>query len=918
VSVIVGRERERALLRTFVESRERPAACVIQGEAGIGKTVLWEEAVARMRSRSERVLTCRASEAETTLAFSGLADLLADVATGILPRLPPPQRHALAVALLLETPAGAPPDERAIGAALLASLQQLAGKGGVVVAVDDVQWLDPASASALAFAARRLDDAPVALLLAWRTSGDEPLPLELSRVFPDGRLSRLVVGPLSLGALHRLLRARLDVSFPRPLLRRIHEAAGGNPFYALELARVLGEQSGRFPPGEPLPVPATLHELVRDRIATQTAAVRETLAAVALAASPSVAIVETALGPSAAIDEAIEAGLLRLDGPRLELTHPLLGPGALAAVGPPRRRAMHRILATVVEDPEARARHLAAAADGPSSEVAQALEDAACAAAARGATDAAADLAELALDLTPVEAERERVRRQLAAGDYSIRCGAMPRARELLQATIERLPPGRDRAQALFGLASTEESGFDVNVRLLEQALAEADGDEALQADIEHVLGVAYYLLGDTERGYAHDRAAVERARRTGDPVLLVRCLASLAHFETYSGDLTTGLLEEALELEQQLDGLPDYYDSPSAVMGLRLMYADRVAEGRPYMEHAYRQALEAGDEHARAGLLLHLSELEHRAGRWPHAREHAEEGLQLSEQSDYPQARSALLYCRANVDAHLGRLEAARADAEEGLAMARASGDEIFAIQNLAVLGFVEVSAGDYAAAAELLRDLPRRLVERGEREPTTYAVVPNASEALIHLGDVEAAVEGLEWLERQGEAFDAPTALAQAARCRGLLAAARGDQAEAAEQYERALVEHERMASPFERGRTLLAYGALLRRARQKRAARERLEEALGIFEQLGAEVWAERTRAELARLGGRRPAGQKLTPTELRVAQLVAEGRSNKEVAAALVVSPRTVEDHLSRIYQKLGVRSRTQLAALIKVP
>jgi DNA-binding CsgD family transcriptional regulator len=863
-------------------------------------------------------MSCRASEAETTLAFSGLADLLADVATGILPKLPPPQRRALAVALLLESPTGAPPDERAIGTALLASLQQLAGDGGVVVAVDDVQWLDPASASALAYAARRLGDARIALLLAWRTSGDEPLPLELQRMFPDRRLSKLVVGPLSLGALHRVLRGRLDMSFPRPLLRRIHEAAGGNPFYAIELARVLGEQGGRFPPGQPLPVPATLQELVRDRIVTQSASVRETLAAVALAGSPSIATVEAALGSSAAIDEAVEAGLLRFDGSRLELTHPLLGPAALAAVGPQRRRAMHRRLASVVEDPEPRARHLAAAADGPSGEVAQALDDAARAADARGATDAAADLAELALDLTPVGAERELVRRQLAAGEYSIRCGAMPRARELLQRTIDLLPPGRERAQALFGLAATEESGFDVNVRLLEQALAEAAGDEALQADIEHMLGVAYYLLGDTKRGYDHDRAAVERARQADDPVMLVRCLASLAHFETYSGALTEGLLEEALELERGLDRLPDYYDSPSAVMGLRLMYADRVDEGRPYMEHAYRKALEAGDEHARAGLLLHLSELEHRAGRWPQARELAEEGLQLSEQSDYPQARSALLYCRANVDAHLGRLDAARADAEEGLAVARAGGDEIFTIQNLAVLGFVEISVGDHAAAADLLRELPRRLIDRGEREPTTYAVVPNAAEAMIQLGDVDAALEGLEWLERQGKAFDAPTALSQAARCRGLLAAAQGDRAGAAEHYERALVEHERMASPFERGRTLLAYGALLRRAKQKRATRERLEEATGIFEQLGAAVWAERARTELARVGGRRPAGQELTATELQIARLVAEGRSNKEVAAALVVSLRTVEDHLSRIYQKLGVRSRTQLAALIKVP
>lgn len=329
----MGRERELALLAAFVESDERPATCVIQGEAGIGKTVLWEEALARARARSERVLSCRPSEAETKLTFAGLGDLLAPVAAETLPALPAPQRRALGVALLLETPDGPPPDMRTIGSALLETLRQLASNVRVLVAVDDVQWIDRASAEALAFAVRRLGDDPVALLLARRSSADDALPFGLDDSFHDKRLARLDIGPLSLGALHRLLRSRLDVTLSRPLLRRIHEAAGGNPFYALELARALRERGGRVDPGQPLPVPATLHELVRHRIAAQTPAVQETLAAVALLATPAVGVVEAAVSSGAAIGEAVRAGLLRLVERRLELTHPLLAAGGSQSWG---------------------------------------------------------------------------------------------------------------------------------------------------------------------------------------------------------------------------------------------------------------------------------------------------------------------------------------------------------------------------------------------------------------------------------------------------------------------------------------------------------------------------------------------------------------------------------------------------------
>jgi DNA-binding CsgD family transcriptional regulator len=233
-------------------------------------------------------------------------------------------------------------------------------------------------------------------------------------------------------------------------------------------------------------------------------------------------------------------------------------------------------------------------------------------------------------------------------------------------------------------------------------------------------------------------------------------------------------------------------------------------------------------------------------------------------------------------------------------------------------VLGFLELSLGNVEAADGCLRPLPARVVSLGWNEPTYSPIWPNAIEALIALGELEQARDYANEYEVRAERSTSPWALSTAARCRGLLRAAEGDLNAAFQAFERALAEHARMPGPFERGRTLLALGATLRRARQKRAARESLEAALAIFDQLGAPLWAEKARAELARISGRPRASQELTETERRVAELVAEGRSNKEVAAQLYVSVHTVDAHLTRIYRKLGLRSRAELAHRLAQP
>jgi DNA-binding CsgD family transcriptional regulator len=274
-------------------------------------------------------------------------------------------------------------------------------------------------------------------------------------------------------------------------------------------------------------------------------------------------------------------------------------------------------------------------------------------------------------------------------------------------------------------------------------------------------------------------------------------------------------------------------------------------------------------------------------------------------------QYRGMVLHAQALVDAHLGRAESARAAVEEADAISAAVSDAIVPIWNLAALGHLELSLGNLEAAAGHLRALPARLVSLGWNDPAD-SVWPDTIEVLIGIGELEQARTYLDLYEQRAERSGSAWALACAARCRGLLLGAKGDFSSAFESLEHALAEHESVESPFELARTLLALGSVRRRSKQKRAAREVLEQARAAFEEMGAASWAERARAELARIGGRRPSTKELTETEERVASLAAQGRSNKEIASELYMSVHTVEAHLSRIYRKLGVRSRAELA------
>lgn len=911
-SAVVGRERELAHLRELVERIEEPRAVVLEGEPGIGKTTLWKECVALARTRCAHVLEARPAETETGLSFSALADLLSHVLDESLAAAAPPQRRALESALLLREPDGQTPDQRAIGTALLRVVQRLARDGPVLIAIDDAQWLDGPSRGVLQFALRRLESEAVGLLVAVRPGRLPATPLQLDEMLPDERLKRLRLGPLSLGALHRLLRRRLGRSFPRPTLLRLHQTSGGNPFFALALARAL-EVRGELAPGAALPVPGTLQELVRERLSALPPPVQDVLRVVAALAEPTLPLVYAAGIDGSALDDAITADVLELDGERVRFTHPLLASGVYAELGPQARATLHERLAGIVADPEQRARHLALAAVAPSPEVADALDDAAERALARGAAIAAAELRELAVRLTPdrdVEAQHRRTR---LAADHYIQAGELGRSRQLLEELLAQLPHGGERADVLLGIAISREDDFAAAVELAELALREATEDPRRSAEIESFLGIAWIVRNHLARAGEHSRRALALAESHGDPPFVVKATAQVALLETWMGDVTPGLLERGLELERTLERRPDFFASPAAVLGRRLMYAGRLDEARTLFESAYDVAIDQGHELSRLALLLNLSELESRAGRWLAAAAHAAEGHELVEQRGLEQSQSGLLHVRALADAHLGRVDEARAAAEEGLALAQGVKGELFRVRNLAVLGFLELSRGDAAAADRHLCALPDLLDVAGFGDPGVCPVIPDAVEAALGIGELGRARLLADRLEAQADVVATPWARAAAARCRGLTAAAEGDEVAALESLAAAVTELEPLALPFERARALLAFGVSLRRARRRRQAREALQTALTVFDQLGAPLWAARARAELERVGGRAPARPgELTPTERRVAVLIAAGSSNRQVASALFITPRTVEGHVTHIYAKLGVHSRAELA------
>jgi DNA-binding CsgD family transcriptional regulator len=912
-AVVLGRDTEQQRFGRFLESlKEGLAACVLEGEAGIGKTALWRDGLGTARAASVRVLWCAPAEVEAALSYSALADLLVGVEPEILASLPPPQRDALEIALLRTGPDDAAASQRAIATATVSVLGSLATLTPLLVAVDDVQWLDRPSARVLEFAARRLVGHPVGFLVSLRTPADGPDPLGLNRAVGAEKFERIRVSGLSAGALHQLIKGRLGGTFSRAGLLRLHGATGGNPFFALELAESL-LRAGVPAAGEALPVPDDVRELVAARLRRLPGSTRKALLFAAASPNPTVGVLRRAMRVSSKqiltrLAGAEVAGVVVIEGETVRFKHPLFASAIYAAAATDECRDAHRRLAALASNQEQRARHLALGTEQPDSAVASVVAEAARDVRWRGAPDAAAELAELAIRLTPTDELDAHDRRALELAHYLAEAGDNEPARVVLLTVADR--PGPRQARALLDLAGLDYwgEGSAPAVTRCEQALAAASGDRALEAACHAELAV--YCDFDAARSELHAQTALALLDAEGDsadPDTLIDALLGAARASLVLGrGLPKDLVERAYECESRAE-TSIQRSRVGGQLGQWLKYIDEFAGSRAKLEEALAQAGQEGDESSTPNVLMHLAQLECWSGNWPLASRYAEESFELAEQ--VAQNFGGPPAVRALVDAHRGNVERARVTVESRLEVVQPMAVPLY----LRALGFLELSLGNAAGAEPLLSRAVENADSFGIREPGVFRVHADLIEVLIGTGKLDRAEAVLEEFEQQARTNGLAWSLATSARCRGLLLAAHAQLDAAERSLDNALHEHERLPMPFERARTLLVLGLLQRRRNERRHAHELLTQALAIFDELGARLWSARTQRELRPLGGRPTSPVTLTPAEQRVADLAGSGLTNRQVAAALFISPKTVESSLARVYRKLEIRSRAELGA-----
>ena len=662
-------------------------------------------------------------------------------------------------------------------------------------------------------------------------------------------------------------------------------------------------------------MPDSLHELVVARVAAVPAETRAALLAAAALADPTPALVGAVIGGDGAValGPAVDADLVTVGSGRVRFTHPLLAAAAYADAGPAERRDVHAALAIHVR-PEERARHLALAADGPDAEVAAALDEAAVLASGRGAPDEAAELLEEAQRLTPADSTADALRRAVNAAGYHFEAGDAHRARALLDEAIGQLPAGVERARALIELARVRSYDDDIRaaVELLEAAVAESADAPLVQARAHEILsGIFFRLRERLAEAVAHAKAALELAEQHDDAGVASAALGSLVLAEAALGSADAPATLAAAEAAGAVGRGTRAMGGAEFQVAVVRMWWEQLDEAKSSFEQMLAVADEIGDESSVPYIRVLLAQTECLRGRFDEAAAHADEGALRGEQVGQATLVAYSLALRALADAYRGDEDGARATAAQALALAGGTAGRPAEHFATAALGLLELSLGRYAEAVDVLTPLVAFARRENLREPGVTRFVPDLIEALIASERLDDAEDALAWFAANAERLERAAGQAASSRSRGLLAAGRGDLAGALAELQHALELHDRSPIPFDRARTLLALGVARRRANERREARTALEEARAVFRSLGATLWEQRAAEELARIGGRAPGAGELTPVERRVVELVAAGSTTREVAAALFLSTRTVEGHLSRVYGKLGVHSRVEL-------
>jgi DNA-binding CsgD family transcriptional regulator len=922
VSPIVGRDAELALIRQFVsDAREGPVALSIRGPAGIGKSTLWQTAVDAGRQAGFHIVSARPSEAEGQLPFASLNDLLGGILDAIDPDLPPPQRLALDVAMLrAPNPSPGRLEPLAISLGALGLLREATAAGPLLLAVDDVQWVDEASASVLEFVVRRLEREAIGVVVARRATGWAAEEASILRGVQPDRRRDIEVAPLPPREIARLLASAIGLEVPPSTVARIHGLAAGNVLHALEIGRAM-QRRGLSELEGGHGIPPSLSGLLRDRLAGLSSAGSDVIEHASALSDPRISTLVTVLGREATtrgVDDAGAAHVVVATGDLLRFTHPLLAAEAYARMSEEARREVHLRLATVVTEVEQRATHLDLSSSGADEHVAAALDAAATRADERGAPEAAADYAERASRRTADDGLR-LVARRLAAGSYSFRAGDLRRARAWLEAALTEAPGGALRARILVELGRVRLMGDDWEAarELLDTAIGEAGADVRLR--IEALLrraGINFIGLEDRERGAALVEEAMALAESLGDPRLIARVIGPYAMWQW-------ALRRPGLDdLERRAEALGDagnhlpVRDHFEVEFGYVNAARGRHDRARALLARQLARAEERGDYSSIPTLLVGMTRADFYAGRSDDALTRLSEADRLARVTGQEAVLSGTLSEIVIVSARTGRADAAWRAARELETLVAHLDRARIPSRQLEELATLELSRRDYQAALDAL---PPVAQFAGDTE-TVDTTLPTRAEALIGLGRLDEAAEALERYARMAggrPVFGHDTADfdAGAGRAAAQLAAARGDLDQATQSIGEAMAAYAEDNDQWSRARALLVAADVHRRARRRSQAREAAAEALALFKYFGAALWAERARELVERIGlASQPRADGLTPTQAQVAELAAAGLTNRQIANRLFMSPHTVEAHLSAAYRTLGIRSRRELIAV----
>ena len=779
--------------------------------------------------------------------------------------------------------------------------------------VDDAHWVDSASAECLAYAARRLGGTRVALLAASRPVAD-------GAVLGFGDPERLTLPGLSDEDSRALLRTTTPEA-TSSVVDALLEMSAGNPLALGELPAQLSEDQrlGRAPIDHVPMAGEALLEAFESRLAALGSDDRGAVVVASAAMDRELAPVVGAYRDLGIQREALEraetANVLILGEGRISFTHPLLKAVAYERAAPEQRRRAHAALAGHC-GLDARAWHLAAATVGPDAEVADLLDGAARRAIARGAYSAGADALQRAAGFS--EDTETQYRRSYGAALAAAIGGAYDRCVAMLEPLAEIDDPLL-RANIRHTLAVVSMTGGiglapDTHARLSEEAEAILPIDPAAAAAMFADAALLAGVSGQLSAGATAVRRAATVLPDSATPMIRCRvyALTGISVALTGAAGDARESLDEAGRLLAEIDSLSP--GTQSAVLGLHA----RICTGQERVLQAeIARLIEMARKTDTFGLLPYLlgvsADVAYRVGAW----ESAEDELASVELADEYGQRGILPFCLVIS----GRLHAARGDTaqardelERGIAIAREVGSAMVIVWARAALGFLELGIGQAEAAIAELEQAQASAAESGLEDPTVVPWAPDLVEAYLRAGRDADAEQASASLTRRAERAGVALPLAFAARCRGLVEE-KGFEAH----FEKALAQHDRADAPFEAARTLLAYGSRLHRARRRVDSRKKLRAALETFERLGARPWIERTSAELRAAGGirRKPIGDpdELSAQEIRVAMAVAEGATNKQVAAGLFLSPKTIDFHLGRVYRKLGIHSRTELTALV---